>query len=98
MNAWITFLRTNARLLSFGFTFNLWLALGQTYFLSLFNGDFQAALGLNHGQMATLFGAAMIVGSLGIAPVGKLLDTLDLRVFVAGVLVLSAASFVLLAA
>jgi predicted MFS family arabinose efflux permease len=98
MRAWIAFLRANGRLLSFGFTLNMGLALGQTYFLSLFNGDFQTALGLNHGQMATLFGAAMIVGSLGIAPAGRLLDTLDLRVFVAGVLLLSAASFALLAA
>ena len=92
MNAWIAFLRGNARFLSFGVTINMCLAVGQTYFVSLFNTDIQRDLGLNHGQMASLYGAATIIGSLGIAPAGKLLDAMDLRLFMGVVLLCTSAS------
>ena len=61
--AWLTFMRTNARFLGFGVMMNVCLTVGQTYFVSLFNDDLQAALGLNHGQLAALYGAATIIGA-----------------------------------
>jgi MFS family permease len=97
MTAWIAFLRANARFLSFGFTTNMCLAVGQTYFVSLFNTAIQRDLALNHGQMASLYGAATVIGAVGIAPAGRLLDAVDLRLFMTLVIVLTAGSCVAMA-
>ena len=86
MQAWFAFLRAEGRFLSFGVTTNMWLAVGQTYVFSLFNLDIQRDIGLSNGEMATLFGVTTVIGGLGLAPAGRLLDAIDLRTFMVIVL------------
>jgi MFS family permease len=98
MSAWLTFIGRNARFLSFGFGLNLLISVAQTFFISLFNSDFQDAVGLTHGEMSTIYGAAMLLGSFALLGSGRLLDAMDLRLFVVVNLVLAAVSAAALAA
>lgn len=79
--SWIHFISRNFRFLSFGFGISAVLSVAQTFFISLFNDDFQAAVGLTHGELSTLYGAAMLTGSVATLFAGSLFDRLDLRVY-----------------
>ncbi len=92
MQAWISLLRAEGRFLSFGLTTNMWLAIGQTYIFSLFNADIQRDLGLTNGEMATMFGITTIIGGVSLTPAGRLLDAMDLRVYMVVLLALTAIS------
>lgn len=78
------FLATYPRFLSFGFTLNVFVALGQTFYVSLYNAEIRAALSLSHGELAALYGTATIIGSVGLLGTGRLLDKVDLRWFTLG--------------
>lgn len=95
--AWLEFIRRNARFLSFGFGLNVFISVAQTFFISLFNNDFQTATGLTHGEMSTVYAAAMFVGSVSMLGAGRLLDAMDLRVFCVANLLLSAGCAAILA-
>ncbi len=82
MMGYLRFLAANPLFLSFGFGLNVFVALGQTFYFSLFNADIQATLGLTHGELAGIYGTATIVGSVGVFYLGRLLDQVDLRLFV----------------
>jgi MFS family permease len=94
---WLGFLARNARFLSFGFALNVYMAVGQTFFISLFNDQFQRALGLNNGQLASLYSAAMILGSLLVMRLGWVFDRFDLRICCLTLLALTALSAAALA-
>jgi len=79
--SYISFLFRNFRFLSYSFSLNVFLGLGQTYYISLFNADLQAELSLSHGELAAIYGAATITSSILLLFVGHLLDTVDLRWF-----------------
>ncbi len=78
---YLRFLLAHPRFLSFGFGLNVFVALGQTFYVSLYNGEVRAALGLSHGELAALYGTATIVGSVCLLATGRLLDRVDLRWF-----------------
>lgn len=75
------FLATYPRFLSFGFALNVFVALGQTFYVSLYNAEIRAAFSLSHGELAALYGTATIIGSIGLLATGRLLDKFDLRWF-----------------
>ncbi|MCB2108188.1 MAG: MFS transporter [Rhodobacteraceae bacterium] len=89
---WFGFVARNFRFLSFGFGLNAFIAVGQTFFISLFNQDFQAALDLNNGQIATTYGAAMLAGSFLVMRTGWIYDHIDLRICCAALLTLTSLS------
>ncbi|MFL2769429.1 MAG: MFS transporter [Rhodospirillaceae bacterium] len=78
---YVQFLAANPRFLSFGFSLNVFLALGQTFYVSLYNNDIRAALSLTHGELAGIYGTATILGSVFVLFIGRLLDHVDLRIF-----------------
>ncbi|MDG2319313.1 MAG: MFS transporter [Rhodospirillaceae bacterium] len=78
---YLRFLATNPRFLSFGFGLNVFLALGQTFYVSLYNTDIREALLLSHGELAALYGTATIFGSVFVLGLGRFLDHVDLRIF-----------------
>lgn len=90
MQAWFSFIGRNARFLSFGLGLNIFISVAQTFFISLFNNDFQAAVDLTHGEMSTIYAVAMFAGSVSMLWSGRMLDAMDLRVFVALNLVMMA--------
>ena len=75
------FLLSNPLFLSFGFGLNVFLALGQTFYISLYNAEIRSALSLSHGELAGIYGTATIVGSVCVLVLGRLLDRIDLRLF-----------------
>jgi MFS family permease len=75
------FLAANPRFLSFGYGLNVFVALGQTFYISLYNTDIRIALSLSHGELAAIYGTATMVGSIGVFALGRLLDRVDLRLF-----------------
>lgn len=77
------FLLAHPRFLSFGFGLNVFVALGQTFYVSLYNGEIRTALSLSHGELAALYGTATILGSVLLLATGRLLDRVDLRWFAA---------------
>jgi sugar phosphate permease len=84
------FLAANPLFLSFGFGLNVFVALGQTFYVSLYNTEIRTALSLTHGELAALYGTATILGSVGLLGTGRLLDRVDLRWFTAATTVLVA--------
>lgn len=94
---YLQFLATYPRFLSFGFALNVFVALGQTFYVSLYNAEIRAALSLSHGELAALYGTATIIGSVGLLGTGRLLDKVDLRWFTLGTTVFVAVGCWLLA-
>jgi len=78
---YLSFLAAHPRFLSFGFGLNVFLALGQTFYVSLYNSEIRAAMSLSHGELASIYGTATIVGSVCVLVLGRLLDRVDLRLF-----------------
>ena len=68
-------------LLSFGFGINFFSCLGQTFYISLYNDSFRSSFSITHGELATLYGLATILGSFCMLALGWLLDKIDLRKF-----------------
>ncbi|MGB0848344.1 MAG: MFS transporter [Thiolinea sp.] len=81
MKSFIPLIKTEWRLLLFGFIMAFASSPGQTYFIALFSGEIRADLGLSHGD----FGAIYSLGTLCSAAVllwsGALIDRIDLRKF-----------------
>jgi MFS family permease len=90
LSAWGRFIAGNARFLSFGFGLNVFISVGQTFYISLFNDSIQAALGINHGEIATIYGASLMLGALLTTQAGRLYDWVDLRVICTVLVVLVA--------
>lgn len=81
---YLRFLLSSPRFLSFGFALNVFVALGQTFYISLFNPDIRAELDLTNGELAALYGFATILGSVILLATGQLIDKMDLRLFAGG--------------
>lgn len=79
-------LRTEWRLLAFGFLMALSSSSGQTFFISLFAAEFQTAFGLSHGGFGALYSSATLVSGFLLVWAGGLIDRIDLRLFAATVL------------
>lgn len=71
------------RLLGAGFLLVAFSAVGQTFVLSLFGGEWRAAFGLSHGGLGGLYSAATLASALLLVAAGHLVDRLALRLMVA---------------
>ena len=69
-------------LISFGFSINFFSCLGQSFYISLFNDSFRSSFSVSHGELASLYGIATILGSFFLLSLGWLLDKIELRTFV----------------
>ncbi len=93
-----TLIKTEWRLLLFGFLMTFWSSPGQTFLLSLFSGDIRSALGLSHGEFGGLYSLANLLSAAVIIWSGTLVDKMPLRRFACLVVVALAASLWLLSA
>ncbi|MEZ5535566.1 MAG: MFS transporter [Thiolinea sp.] len=81
MKSFIPLIRSEWRLLLFGFAMTFASSLGQTYFIALFGGEIRADLGLSHGEFGTVYSAATLLSAVILLWSGTLIDRMDLRHF-----------------
>ena len=80
------FLRHNGRLVAFGFLMCFWSSFGQTFFISLFNGELRAAFNLSHGDIGSMYAAGTIASAATLMFAGRLVDRFSLAKVTAFVL------------
>ena len=81
MKSFLPLIRSEWRLLTFGFAMTFSSAFGQTYFIALFSGEIRADLGLSHGEFGAIYSAATLASALILLKTGGLIDRMDLRRF-----------------
>jgi len=83
----LQFIRGNANWLAAGFLLTFASSFGQTYFISIFAGEFRDAFGLSHGDWGLLYMAGTLASAFLMVWAGSLTDVFRVRNL--GVLVLS---------
>jgi MFS family permease len=81
MKSFLPLIRSQWRLLAFGFAMTFSSSFGQTYFIALFGGEIRADLGLSHGGFGAVYSAATLTSALLLLKTGGLIDRMDLRRF-----------------
>lgn len=74
------------RFLGTGFLLVAFSAVGQTFVLSLFGGEWRTTFGLSHGQLGLAYSGATLASAVLLISAGRLVDHLPLRVMVVFVL------------
>ncbi|MFK7730453.1 MAG: MFS transporter [Pseudomonadales bacterium] len=74
-------LRSEWRLLAFGFLMTLCSSPGQTFFIGYFSADLRQQLSLSHAEFSGVYSAATLLSAIAVVWTGALLDRIDLRVF-----------------
>ena len=75
----IDIVRSNFKIIIFGFVFTFFSCIGQSFFIGLFNSDIRQELNITHGEFGTIYGIATLCSSLTLIWLGKKID--DLRLF-----------------
>ncbi|MFT5113548.1 MAG: MFS family permease [Parasphingorhabdus sp.] len=75
----LALLKTEWRLLLFGFLLSFWSSPGQTFLISLFSGEIRQALNLSDGEFAGIYSIATLSSAFVIVWSGTLVDRLSLR-------------------
>jgi MFS family permease len=83
----VSLLRSEAKLLGFGFIMALVSSAGQTFFISWFSAEWRVAFDLGHGDFGSLYSAATLTSGFLLIWVGGMIDRVDLRWFGACVIV-----------
>jgi len=76
----------HSRFLGAGFLLMAFSAVGQTFVLSLFGGEWRELFDLTHGQLGLAYSAATLASALLLISAGRLVDHLPLRAMVVFVL------------
>lgn len=76
----LSFLKSQWRFLLFGFLLAFFSSPGQTFFISLFSAELRSELGLSHGEFGTAYAVATLGSAITLIPLGRLVDTVRLRV------------------
>ena len=79
MHSFTSLIKTEWRLLLFGFAMTFGSSLGQTFFIGLFSGEIRTALNLSHGDFGLIYSAATLASAVILLWSGSLVDRLDLR-------------------
>ncbi len=72
-------IRSEWRLLLFGFLMTFWSSPGQTFLISLFSGEIRAELGLSDGEFAGIYSLATLGSAIVMIWSGTLVDKVDLK-------------------
>ena len=83
----INFFHRNFTLLTIGFLTAFGSSFGQTYFISLFGGYFREFLNLTNGEFGGYYSIATILSAISLIWAGKLIDNIELRKYVAVVVI-----------
>tara|TARA_R110002110_G_scaffold205066_7_gene417316 strand:+ start:473347 stop:474576 length:1230 start_codon:yes stop_codon:yes gene_type:complete len=79
MKSFVPLIRSEWRLLLFGFVMTFGSSLGQTYFIGLFSGEIRADLGLSHAYFGAIYSGATLLSAVILLWSGALIDKMDLR-------------------
>ena len=74
----IDIVRSNFKIIIFGFIFTLFSSVGQSYFIGLFNPNIRQELNISHGGFGTLYAIATLCSSLALIWIGKKIDEIKL--------------------
>ena len=86
------FLRSDPRLLAYGFLLSFGSGFGQTYFIALFSGNVRGEYGISHGEFGAIYAAATLMSAAALTWTGRWIDHIDLRRWTIAVVVLLAAA------
>jgi len=81
LRSFLPLIRSEWRLLLFGFAMTFGSSLGQTYFIALFSADIRTDLELGHGSFGAVYSAATLASAVLLLWSGSLIDRMDLRRF-----------------
>jgi MFS family permease len=99
--AYLRFLFTNRRFLSFGVLIAFFSAFGQTFFIAVFGPEIRAEFDLSHGGFGGYYAVGTAASGICLIWAGKLIDRFDLRwvtAFVCGALILACANMAMVPA
>ncbi len=89
----LAFLRSNAKLIGFGFVLYFLASAGQTYFISIFGGEIRAEFGLSHGDFGTVYAIGTLGSAATLVWLGRIVDTMSVaKTVILTLLVLAAVS------
>ena len=74
----IDIVKSNFKIIIFGFVFTFFSCIGQSFFIGLFNSNIRDELNITHGEFGTIYGIATLCSSLAIIWLGKKIDDLKL--------------------
>jgi MFS family permease len=78
---YIEFLIQNWRFLAFGIAANFFSSSGQTFFISIFGGEFRDEFSLSNGDFGFIYMIATIASAFCLIWLGRLIDKIDLRLY-----------------
>jgi len=74
----IDIVKSNFKIIIFGFVFTFFSCIGQSFFIGLFNSSIREELSITHGEFGTIYGTATLFSSLTLIWLGKKIDDLKL--------------------
>ena len=70
--------RSNFKIIIFGFVFTFFSSIGQSFFIGLFNSNIRDELNITHGEFGAIYGVATLCSSIALIWLGKKIDDLKL--------------------
>jgi MFS family permease len=98
VRAYLSFIAANPRFLAFGVLGAFFSSFGQTFFVSLFGGQWRSEFGLSHGDFGALYSGATLASGVVLIWLGRKIDRVDLRRYTLLVCLALAAACLLTAA
>ena len=74
----INTIRSNYKIILFGFIFTFSSSVGQSFFIGLFNSDIRNELNISHGEFGAIYGIATLCSSILLIWIGKKIDDIKL--------------------
>ena len=74
----IDIVKSNFKIIIFGFIFTFFSCIGQSFFIGLFNSSIREELNISHGEFGTIYGIATLCSSIALIWLGKKIDDLKL--------------------
>jgi len=74
----ISSVKSNFKIIIFGFVFTFFSCIGQSFFIGLFNSSVRTELNINHREFGAIYGIATLSSSLMLIWLGKKIDDLKL--------------------
>jgi len=74
----IDIVRSNFKIIIFGFVFTFFSCVGQSFFIGLFNSNIREELNISHGEFGTIYGIATLCSSFVLIWLGIKIDDLKL--------------------
>jgi len=70
--------KSNFKIIIFGFIFTFFSCIGQSFFIGIFNSNIREELNITHGEFGTIYGLATLCSSITLIWIGKKIDDLKL--------------------